>query len=370
MLSRYYRTFVVAFNLLLITNTQAFSLGQQGNSIHVNTPIQQLGIARFRITSPIQVNENKNEGLSRGNNSPNDNELAKTFGGYTVKQRLREEVESPFRKVRFAFFGLSTGSALTALYFSFLSSLKAYMGGFSDAMPLEEALQNCGINLTAVIVCAYLTYTDYKRGQANLERIKRGGALAKLGLNIPEANLAYSQGLRSLSDFRRGYRVMICSGGKEKIEEVCRSLCADQLKDENSFVEKIQEIETIVVPVLLERDPNGSGKTVVGDTRSCWMGTNALEGDRNFDPERANTVLGFPQGNLQWEEYLEGDIETASGQGFDILNKGFTVMVKKNGKILRRVTGMPKWGELIGTMNVLDGGKFGMPGDSEKYGSP
>lgn len=368
--SRYYHAFAVAFNLLFITQTQAFSLGQQGKSIHSNTPIQQLGIARFRITSPIQVNENTNEGPSRSSNSPNDNELAKTFGGYTVKQRLREEVESPFRKVRFLFFGSATGSAFLALYFSATNALKAQLGGYRDAMPLDEALTSCGINLTAVIVCAYLTYTDYKRGEANLARIKRGGALAKLGVTIPEANLAWSQGQKTLSDFRRGYRVLICSGGKEKIEEVCRSLCADQLKDENNLAEKIQEIDTIVVPVLLERDPSGSGKTVVGDTRSCWMGTNALDGDRNFDPERANIVLGFPQGNLQWEEYLEGDIETASGQGFDVLNNGITVIVKKNGKILRRVTGMPKWGEYIGTMDVLDGGKFGMPGDSEKYGGP
>ena len=36
-----------------------------------------------------------------------------TIGGYTVKQRLREEVESPFRKVRLLFFASSAGSAST-----------------------------------------------------------------------------------------------------------------------------------------------------------------------------------------------------------------------------------------------------------------
>ena len=46
--------------------------------------------------------------------SPED-DLGEKFGGYTVKQRLREEVESPFRKVRLAFFGSSAASAAIAL---------------------------------------------------------------------------------------------------------------------------------------------------------------------------------------------------------------------------------------------------------------
>merc|ERR1719424_151817 len=48
------------------------------------------------------------------------------FGGYTAKQRLREEIDSPFRKVRLVFFGASTGSALLALYFSVLNAAKGF----------------------------------------------------------------------------------------------------------------------------------------------------------------------------------------------------------------------------------------------------
>jgi hypothetical protein len=54
-----------------------------------------------------------------------------------VKQRLREEVESPVPKVRLAFFGGSAGSALIAAYFSALSTIKAVQGGYSDAPPLD-----------------------------------------------------------------------------------------------------------------------------------------------------------------------------------------------------------------------------------------
>ena len=58
---------------------------------------------------------------------PDDDE-PELFGGYTAKQRMREEIESPFRKLRLIFFGASTGSALLALYFSILNVAKAATG--------------------------------------------------------------------------------------------------------------------------------------------------------------------------------------------------------------------------------------------------
>ena len=40
--------------------------------------------------------------------------------------------------------------------------------------------------------------------------------------------------------------------------------------------------------------------------------------------------------------------------------------MKKNGRVLRRLTGQPPWSSLVGTMEVADGSKFGMPGDDER----
>jgi hypothetical protein len=66
---------------------------------------------------------------------------------------------------------------------------------------------------------------------------------------------------------------------------------------------------------------------------------------------------------------LESELATLKKQGFDPVTKGFTITVKKNGRILRRASGLPPWDALIGTMEVMDGSKFGMPGDSDKYGN-
>jgi len=282
------------------------------------------------------------------------------FGGYTVKQRLREEVESPFRTVRLFFFGSSTGSAFVALYFSLLSLLKSYAGGYSDAPPLDEALQNVGINVAALAVCGFLTYRDWQAGEANLKRIAKGGALAKLVVTSPETSLA-----TPLADYRRRQRILICAGGREYVNQVCRSLNADQLSDENTIPAALYNSEVVVVPVLLEGDG-----TTVGDTTTCWIETSPADSDRNFNISRANQVVAFPRGNAQWADYLESEVQTAKSQGFDVLNKGFIIVVKKNGKILRRATGLPPWADLVGTMEVMDGSKFGMPGDDEKYYTP
>ena len=293
--------------------------------------------------------------------SDNNDNLEQKFGGYTAKQRLREEVESPFRTVRLFFFGSSTGSALTALYFSLLSAIKAYAGGFPDAPPLEEALQSCGINVAAAIVCGVLTYRDWKAGDANLARIAKGGALAKLIVTPADT----SQKAVTLADYRRNSRVLIAAGGKDYINDLCLSLNADQLEDTNTIPTGLAASDVVVIPVLLKGDG-----TQVGDSMTCWQATTPdAEKDRNFDIARANQVVAFPRGNAAWAEYLKSEVETATKQGFDVLSKGFTITVKKNGRILRRATGLPPWNELIDTMEVLDGSKFGMPGDDEKYGS-
>lgn len=293
--------------------------------------------------------------------------LSQTFGGYTVKQRLREEVESPFRKVRLIFFASSAGSALTALYFSSLSALKAYMGGFSDAMPLDEALTSCAINIAGAAGCGLLAYRDYQAGQANLERIAKGGKLAKLA--VTPADIHKEKSVKTLSEYRRNSRVLICAGGTNYIEDVCKSLNADQLSDENNLPELLEEVDMLVVPVLL----TGANDNFVGDAKAVWRGTSVDPddvGNRNFDSTCSDNVVAFPWNNAAWADFLKSEIGTAEKQGFDVLSKGITIAVKKNGKILRRATGKPRWSEFVGAMEVLDGSRFGMPGDSEKYGGP
>ena len=352
-------------------------------------PRQHHGSRSFPLDLPITA-----LGSSNNNNNNNKNDFLKesTPGGFTVKQRLREEVEFPFRSVRLFFFGYSTVSALVALYFSLLNTLKATIGGYTDVPPLQECYQNDAINLGGALVCGALVYRDWQAGKANLNRIAKGGQLAQLV--VEPAAVTTTTDTASpirripLAAFRRQARVVICAGGASYIQRLAASLVSDQLEDANTLPQQLQACDVVVVPVLMEED-NGKNKkttTSVVDTASFWNQLNvsnlaASEEDesfsnnnnnntvgRNFDIHRAASVIHFPRGTPAWQEYLQSEIDTAQKQGFNVLEKGITLTIKKNGKILRRATGLPPWGDLISTMEVMDGSKFGMPGDDEKYG--
>jgi hypothetical protein len=302
-------------------------------------------------------------------NQDSEDLLQTKFGGFTVKQRLREEIESPFRTIRLVFFGSSAISAFLALYFSATSVIRAMYILPSDttttATMLDESLQNCAINLGAALLCTGLTYREYLVGQANLARIAKGGALARLAIVPPSTTSSISlqqsfasRKITSLGDYRRAARILIAVGGSEYIETLAKTL------SDNTLAEAIERVDVIVVPVLLTKaidSPNG-----IGPTQSIWE--SAISPTDNED-QAINKIIAFPKGNAAWYDYLESEIQTATKQGFDVFQKGFTIFVKKNGRILRRATGQPQWSSIIETMDVMDGSKFGMPGDTEKYGA-
>ena len=277
--------------------------------------------------------------LSTPNNDNNNADLSQKFGGYTTKQRLREEVESPFRKVRLAFFGFSSISAATALYFSALTAVKANMGTYENIIPFDEAIVQVGINAAGAIGFGLLAARELKVGNANLARIAKGGLLARLVVT-PAAEGSSKQ---TLKEYRRASRVVIAAGGEDYINQLALSLCSDQLADENTLPSALLGVDIVIVPVLLNEEYQ------FVDGRSAWVNAKPGGDDRNFDSNRANEVIAFPNEYdfASWNEYLKSDIDTAKGQGFDILNKGITITVKKNGKILRRATGLPPYGDFV-----------------------
>ena len=116
--------------------------------------------------------------------------------------------------------------------------------------------------------------------------------------------------------------------------------------DENTLAAQIDAVDLVVVPALV--DASGA----VNDAGACWRTTTAGEGDRNFDLERSAAVVAFPRGPQAWETYLKQELETARSQGFDPVEKGLVIVVKKNGRVLRRLTGQPPWSSLVVTRHA------------------
>jgi hypothetical protein len=237
--------------------------------------------------------------------------------------------------------------------------LKANIGGYSDVPPLNEALESCAINISGAIVFGALAVRELNVGQANLERIAKGGLLARLAVETADST---KEGAvrKTLKEYRRASRVVIAAGGTEYINQLAMSLCSDQLADENTLPAALAGVDIVIVPVLLNDEYR------VADSKSAWKSAEPGPNDRNFDSTKADEVIAFPVGYNMWNDYLQSEVETAKGQGFDILGKGITITVKKNGRILRRATGLPPYPDYISVMEVADGSRFGMPGDSER----
>lgn len=49
-----------------------------------------------------------------------------------------------------------------------------------------------------------------------------------------------------------------------------------------------------------------------------------------------------------WASVIGVEVDRAVEQGFDAESKGFTIVIKKNGRIGQRITGLPPYGRLIG----------------------
>ena len=103
-------------------------------------------------------------------------------GGFTRRQILKEETEAPFRKIRyFLYLSLTLSAALATLITG--TSILAVNGGLREGN-LTELYQNLGINLAGLPVIAYFWRRDVMSQNALLERIEKGGSLARLKLKL------------------------------------------------------------------------------------------------------------------------------------------------------------------------------------------
>lgn len=97
--------------------------------------------------------------------------------------------------------------------------------------------------------------------------------------------------------------MLIAAGGAEYIEELVRSLNADQRAGKNTLPAAIAAADVMVVPVLLESVQKES--VVIGNAQVCYRGTASQPDDQNFDLTRADGVTAFPIGDSAWAEYLQ-----------------------------------------------------------------
>jgi hypothetical protein len=97
---------------------------------------------------------------------------------YSRELLLREEAESPFRKVRFFFYTSLAVGAATSLAVS-VARIAAGVAGINADL-LQESVTNAGVDLGGLAVLAFLYQRDMKAQDSRLKQASKGSELAKL----------------------------------------------------------------------------------------------------------------------------------------------------------------------------------------------
>ena len=254
------------------------------------------------------------------NNSGDDQEFSRQV-------RLREEVESPFRKVRYFFYITTAGGAFTSLAISIARIAAATLSGVNEDL-LPESLLNAGVDIAGLALVAFLYQRDRVAEESRLRRATKGAELAKLTVRaskrIIDGDISDdgSTFTTSLASLRRGRgiekRVVIAAAGKDKIDQV--------LKDAKDFELDMEINDLLIVPVVM---PNG--------VAPIWTESDTSGSNSSSPP--ASVALPVVVGN-NWKSMIDDEASEATSQGVDILNEGFCVVLKKNGKVGQRTRGI------------------------------
>ena len=299
-------------------------------------------IDSFSFRLPVEGNtvgptRKRNHGLITQNH-PRPN-LQRLFSGrdeqpeYSREIILREEAESPFRKIRF-FAYASLGAAAATSFLISSTRVIAGLNGINTDL-LDESLYNCGVDLIGMVVLSFAWQRDVIAQNSRFKRAAKGAELAKLNVKVSKSILndsdieeteltekSVSRFTTSLASLRRGRgmekRVVIAVGNTERIQSIIKE--AMQIND------ALQESDLLIVPVIIER-PSGTIKPLPVD----------------LDIDTLPNCIALPATAAtsgSWKIVISDEMEEAIKQDINVYDDGFCVILKKNGRVGQRTRGI------------------------------
>ena len=247
---------------------------------------------------------------------------------FTRKQLIKEEIEAPFRKVRlFLYTALFAAAALGSIIT--ITKLLATLSG-ARSEDLQQLYTNLGVNLGGLPVIALLYKRDIDAQRALLLRIQKGGKLSGLRMKM------YTEDgplVVKLSDLRRDRgidkRVVIVAAPKELLRT---SLQTSILEAKNLIANDL-----VIVPLIIELTD--------GDYTLTATSLEAMVPD---EPNIAKFEhIGLAMALASWNDTIKKELEVAIKQQPGALEKGVTIIIKKNGKVGTRRFGVPIWEGLV-----------------------
>lgn len=231
---------------------------------------------------------------------------------YSRELRLREEAESPFRKVRQFITIALMGGAMTSLAVSSARILAAMNGVNTDLM--EESVVNAGVDIVGAAGLAFVYKRDVEAQESRLKRASKGAEFAKLMIRGTFGDLNGKSIVTSLSTLRRGRglekRAVIVAAGKDRITTV--------LQEAATLSKSLSLNDLVIVPVVMPQCNAPLG-----------LDTDLIEQDN----------IALPAGG-NWVSVIMDEASEAKEQNIDVEKDGFCVVLKKNGRVGQRTKGI------------------------------
>ncbi|CAM9734492.1 unnamed protein product [Ectocarpus sp. 4 AP-2014] len=250
-----------------------------------------------------------------------------------TKLRLRVEAESPFRK---------RNSILASFSFFFFAPPGVFFGGgrtialtqgIDQGQSMTELLTNIAVDVTAIVVCVGLVKRDLDAQEGRMARMEIGAKLAGLKVRLQTKDDLSTVTLSALRrDRGRDKRVAVLVGGAETVKS--------SLESALPYGPALETSDILIVPLVLESRPG-----MTGGGADMFRASGA---ESDLESAVGSAHVALPVALNRWQEYIDSEVETALSQGIDPLKEGFSLVLKKNGRIGARSKGCPPWGTLVG----------------------
>ncbi|CAM9292906.1 unnamed protein product [Choristocarpus tenellus] len=250
--------------------------------------------------------------------------------------RLREETEAPFRKVRlFGFTSFAVSASLGLLIA--ITRFIALTQGIDQGQSYEELSTNIAVDLAAILGCLFLVRNDLNAQKSRLLRMEIGAKLAGLKVRLQTQDDVATVTLADLRrDRGRDKRVAVLAGGLEAVRT--------SLDSALPYAGALQTSDIVIVPLVLE-SPLVESNVTGAKTGEMLR---AAGGENDIASAVGQAHVALPVALNRWQDYINSEVETALGQGIDVVGDGFSLVIKKNGRIGARSKGCPPWETLVG----------------------
>ena len=217
----------------------------------------------------------------------------------------------------------------------------------------------------------YLWRRETQVRDARLKRIAFGSKIAALRVFqlVASGDTVRPEQAVTLASLRRGRgqarRVVVLCAPEDQLEASLEAACG--------VAKELVSADFLVVPLLISRGEGSKlklrapplGQLQALATGSTWLASGEAAAAMQRVPSTTETQpalpwddakpdtsgawpIALPQSDgAEWSEALAPELEQATKQDADIIGRGLTIVLKKNGRVGTRRLGLPDWTGLV-----------------------